>query len=485
VGIDGSAVWEVPANNAATIDFNFLTLANFGSLPETAGNATNQTAGSSNNPPTAVCQPVTVPANGSCQAAVIADDVDNGSSDSDGTIVNKSIDPAGPFTVGATVVTLTVTDDDGATATCTATVTVQDIDVPVIVCPDNISVEVPEPETAATVNYTTPGATDNCPNPVVVCDPASGSSFPLGPTVVTCTATDAADLSASCNFTVTVTQVPNVSPVALCQDVTVAANGSCEATVAAAQVDNGSNDPDGSIAGLTLAPAGPYALGETVVTLTVTDNVGATATCTATITVEDQTAPQLSACPANISLTVPNGQLTTPVSFTAPSATDNCSTPTVQCNPASGSDFALGTTTVTCTATDESANSSSCTFTVTVTELIGDCENIRDLIDSIELLELKPKIQDRLLSILSEARAAKRNDQLGLMRRKLREFRSEMRDLAEANKIDPELAEPLRTCARILIELSFLDEERTSAADDQETAPSDDNQKTTADGVTL
>jgi hypothetical protein len=140
---------------------------------------------------------------------------------------------------------------------------------------------------------------------------------------------------------------------------------------------------------------------------------------------------------------------------------------------------------VTCTATDESANSSSCTFTVTVTELIGDCENIRDLIDSIELLELKPKIQDRLLSILSEARAAKRNDQLGLMRRKLREFRSEMRDLAEANKIDPELAEPLRTCARILIELSFLDEERTSAADDQETAPSDDNQKTTADGVTL
>jgi uncharacterized coiled-coil protein SlyX len=140
---------------------------------------------------------------------------------------------------------------------------------------------------------------------------------------------------------------------------------------------------------------------------------------------------------------------------------------------------------VTCTATDESANSSSCTFTVTVTELIGDCENIRDLIDSIELLELKPKIQDRLLSILSEARAAKRNDQLGLMRRKLREFRSEMRDLAEANKIDPELAEPLRTCARILIELSFLDEERTSAADDQEMAPSDDNQKTTADGVTL
>lgn len=39
----------------------------------------------------------------------------------------------------------------------------------------------------------------------MVCEPASGSQFPIGDTVVTCTATDAAGNSASDQFTVTVT----------------------------------------------------------------------------------------------------------------------------------------------------------------------------------------------------------------------------------------------------------------------------------------
>src|SRR5262249_38763837 len=36
-----------------------------------------------------------------------------------------------------------------------------------------------------------------------VCSPPSGSSFPVGATTVTCTATDAAGNSASCSFTIT------------------------------------------------------------------------------------------------------------------------------------------------------------------------------------------------------------------------------------------------------------------------------------------
>ena len=40
--------------------------------------------------------------------------------------------------------------------------------------------------------------------------------------------------------------------------------------------------------------------------------------------------------------------------------------PRVACNPASGSVFAIGTTTVNCTATDASGNSSACSFAVTV-----------------------------------------------------------------------------------------------------------------------
>ncbi|MGC8952805.1 HYR domain-containing protein, partial [Chloroflexus sp.] len=39
----------------------------------------------------------------------------------------------------------------------------------------------------------------------VTCTPASGSTFPLGTTTVTCTATDAAGNTASGSFTITVT----------------------------------------------------------------------------------------------------------------------------------------------------------------------------------------------------------------------------------------------------------------------------------------
>jgi hypothetical protein len=48
-------------------------------------------------------------------------------------------------------------------------------------------------------------ATDECdPSPVVVCNPPSGSFFPAGKTLVTCTATDASGNQATCHFVVTV-----------------------------------------------------------------------------------------------------------------------------------------------------------------------------------------------------------------------------------------------------------------------------------------
>ena len=49
----------------------------------------------------------------------------------------------------------------------------------------------------------------------------------------------------------------------------------------------------------SLSPAGPYAIGTTSVTLTVSDPYGAFSTCTATITVQELTPPTI-VCPANI-----------------------------------------------------------------------------------------------------------------------------------------------------------------------------------------
>lgn len=165
---------------------------------------------------------------------------------------------------------------------------------------------------------------------------------------------------------------PNNTPVALCRNVTVSAGPSCSA---AASVDNGSFDPDaGDTITLAQSPAGPYALGTTSVTLTVTDNQGDASSCTATVTVTDTTPPAIT-CPAPITV---DGRLANNgafVPFTV-SATDSCDgSPAVAASPAPGSLFPFGTATVSATATDDSGNSAQCSFTVTVQspqDLIGD-----------------------------------------------------------------------------------------------------------------
>jgi hypothetical protein len=80
-------------------------------------------------------------------------------------------------------------------------------------------------------------------------------------------------------------QVTNEPPVAVCQDVTVMADGNCEGVVLPEDVDDGSYDPDGDPITLSLSPPGPYPMDGNTVTLTVTDNQGASSTCTATVTV--------------------------------------------------------------------------------------------------------------------------------------------------------------------------------------------------------
>ncbi|MGA9770891.1 MAG: HYR domain-containing protein [Blastocatellia bacterium] len=92
----------------------------------------------------------------------------------------------------------------GGGPTCTFTVTVNDTQPPVITCPPNqtaVTATVNDPCTV--VNFTTT-ASDNCPGVTVVCNPPSGSCFPVGVTTVTCTATDASGNTATCSFTVSI-----------------------------------------------------------------------------------------------------------------------------------------------------------------------------------------------------------------------------------------------------------------------------------------
>lgn len=107
---------------------------------------------------------------------------------------------------------------------------------------------------------------------------------------------------------------------ASCADVTEPADASCRAV---ANVDGGSFDPDGDAVGTVQAPPGPYALGDTNVTLMVDDilSVGpddVPAMCMAKVTVEDLEPPTV-LCNAPATIIPPDA----PISFTA-SANDNC-----------------------------------------------------------------------------------------------------------------------------------------------------------------
>ncbi|NIS34457.1 MAG: hypothetical protein GWO04_32915, partial [Actinobacteria bacterium] len=165
-------------------------------------------------------------------------------------------------------------------------------------------------------------------------------------------------LTADCTTLVVI--ATNQPPVAMCQNVSKAANEQCEAVVLPAEVDNGSFDPEDGPLELTLEPTSPYALGMTPVTLTVTDDGGLSDTCDATITVVDETAPTIS-CPADV--TIRCGESTDPANTGVATADDNCMGVAVDFgdqDPGS----CPGTIVRTWTATDGSGNTASCTQSI-------------------------------------------------------------------------------------------------------------------------
>src|SRR5947199_1143104 len=86
------------------------------------------------------------------------------------------------------------------------------------------------------------------------------------------------------------------------------------------------------------------------------------------VAVSDDDVPVISRCPANIAQGTDSALCGAVVTWTAPTALDNCAgAVAVTCDHNSGATFPVGTTTATCTAT-KGANSPTCTFTVTVSD---------------------------------------------------------------------------------------------------------------------
>jgi hypothetical protein len=351
-----SQVYEVMPTNVAQIAATYL-----GDLIMTdQGLSFRRAAGA----PVAACTNLVLQADSNCVATVTADDIDAGST---GYCISLSIDPAGPFNVGVNNVTLTVTDAAGAVDTCTATVTVE-AGAPVVTCGGNVNASVAS-GCSTTVTFADPTATAACGKTIasVVCLPASGSSFNVGTTAVTCTATDNMGDTGTCSFNVIVasTEAPTITCGA---NVQANATAGCSTTVNFA-TPSATGACGKTIASVVCVPASgsTFNVGTTAVACTATDSTGATANCSFDVIVASVAAPSIT-CPGNVVVSVSSNETSMPVTFAAPTATAACNKTisSVVCTPASGTAFSVGTTTVNCVATDSAGLTANCSFTVKV-----------------------------------------------------------------------------------------------------------------------
>jgi hypothetical protein len=219
----------------------------------------------------------------------------------------------------------------------------------------------------AQVFYTNPTAVDsNGGSVTVVCASptglVSGSTFPIGVTDINCVATDGAGIATPPTNLFDITVADHTAPV-----VTVTGPTAVTLEAGGSYTDAGATATDavsGAVNVTTSGAVNPLVPGTYVITYTATDGAGNTATATRTVTVRDTVAPVFGQAP-NLTAEAASAAGAV-VTYTTPTASDTVGVTSVSCVPASGSLFALGTTTVTCTAQDAALNTAVMTFTVTV-----------------------------------------------------------------------------------------------------------------------
>ncbi len=287
-----------------------------------------------------------------------------------GLTVTSNKSPGDFFNVGVTTVTYTATGVTGKTATCSFTVTITDNEKPKVTCPANITKKTDIGKCTAVVTWSD-NATDNCPGVTITRSHNSGDAFNLGSTTVKLTARDAVGNTDSCSFTVTVRD--SVPPVfSHCPKDTVIAVAEDKCTHAFSWVAPTAADVCSPPVILTKThdPGFAFPVGMTTVKYIATDGAGNKDSCSFKVTIVDPFRPKLAPCPADINVNTATAACGAVVTWTNPTATDNCSSGLkVTSTPASGTNFALGPTTIKVVAEDASGNRDSCTFKVIVKDV--------------------------------------------------------------------------------------------------------------------
>jgi hypothetical protein len=298
--------------------------------------------------------------------------------------VDVTNDAPDQFPVGATTVIFSAQDALGNATTASAVVTIADLSAPVIEAPANISVAAvdssgtPSSDDDITVFLNGASAVDNIDSSVTITNNAV-EIFPLGTTTVVFTAVDAAGNASTASADVVVVDLTAPAVTAPSDKVVAATDGngtlSTDAEISAfLSAGSAIDNVDGTLAVSTDAPA-TMPLGDTTVSFTATDAAGNKSTATAVLTVEDQTAPEVSVPDAiEVAAVDQNGTPSSDEAVVAfldqASATDNVDTAVSVSNDAPDL-LPVGDTTITFTAIDEKGNSGTGSAVLTVADKTG------------------------------------------------------------------------------------------------------------------
>jgi hypothetical protein len=216
-----------------------------------------------------------------------------------------------------------------------------------LTCPADISQSNDAGVCGAVVTYTTPTASGPA---TVSCFPASGSSFAVGNTLVTCTSS----AGPTCSFNVTVNDTENPTITAPPGFTVGTDSNSCAATgVALGSPTTNDNCLVSSVS--NNAPAS-FPLGSTSVTWTVNDNHGHSATASQVITVIDDVPPTLAVPADSTAFANASCQAAIPNVVSGSSGSDNCGGVTITQTPAAGTIVGVGPHAIMVTAKDGAGN---------------------------------------------------------------------------------------------------------------------------------
>ncbi|MCF6307906.1 MAG: PKD domain-containing protein, partial [Flavobacteriaceae bacterium] len=274
------------------------------------------------------------------------------------------------FPVGVSIVEFTATDECGNTTVCSFIITVTDNEVPVTVCQD-ITIQLDELGNASIVAADIDGgSTDNCGVAPISASQTDFDCSDVGDNNVMLTVTDINGNTSTCIAVVTVEDI--TLPSVICQNITVQLGTSGTVTISGNDVDGGSTDACGIASYVSdINTFDCSNIGDNTVVLTVTDVNGNTSTCTAIVTVEDTTSPELICMNITVELDG-NGMATIIPSDVIENLNDACgiNTSAVDITEFYCSDIG-NPVTVQVFAEDVNGNLTTCYATVTVVDLLA------------------------------------------------------------------------------------------------------------------